>query len=70
VKFFDAGNIEFHYGTMSGSGGSATTAANNARGASATSWLEVPEGGIGFQVNLNSTSPGITSSAGYRFTAQ
>jgi hypothetical protein len=70
IKFFDTGNIEFHYGTMSGTGGSGTTASDNAKGLHATTWLEVPEGGVGFTVNVNSTSPGVAPSAGYRFTAQ
>jgi hypothetical protein len=70
IKFFDTGNIEFHYGTMSGTGGSGTAAADNAKGQHATTWLEVPEGGIGFTVNVNSTTPGITPSTGFRFTAQ
>lgn len=65
VKFFDNGNIEFHYGTMTSS------STGYALGSSATTWLEVPEGGAAFKVNINSsTAPGIAPNTGYRFTAQ
>jgi hypothetical protein len=60
VKFFANGNIEFHYGTMTGDSGSG-----------ATTWLEEPSSRAAWIVNLNSnTTPGIASNSAIRFTLQ
>jgi hypothetical protein len=67
VKFFDTGNIEFHYGTMTGTG--STSATNNAKGYSATSWLQTPQGGAMNSVNLP-FGTAIAPNSAYRFTAQ
>lgn len=65
VKFFDNGDIELHLGASTG-GSSARVG-----GSSATTWLEVPEGGAAFEVNTNSsTLPGVDPNTGYRFAAQ
>jgi hypothetical protein len=67
VKFFDTGNIEFHYGTMTGTGN--TSAANNAKGASALVAFQPPQGRTtGFTVSSNQAN--IVANSGYRFTAQ
>jgi hypothetical protein len=66
VKLFDTGNIEFHFGTMTGTG--ATSAPNNAKGASASTWLMPPQGGAAYMVNTSGTA--IAPNSGYRFTAQ
>ncbi len=62
VRFYDTGDIEFVFGTMSGSN---TTLP---RGSSATTWLEDPTGLVAFKVNTNSTTaPGIRPMTAYRF---
>jgi hypothetical protein len=67
VKLFDAGNLEFHFGSMTATG--TTTAANNAKGYSATTWLQPPMGGSLNSVNLP-FSTGIAPNTGYCFAAQ
>ena len=62
VRFYDTGDIDFVFGTMTGS------TANLARGSSATTWLEDPTGLFAYKVNTNSaTSPSITAMTSYRF---
>ncbi|MBX5482058.1 MAG: lamin tail domain-containing protein [Myxococcaceae bacterium] len=66
VKFFDNGDIEFHFGTMTDSVSTAYE-----RGLYATTWLEDPTGSVAWKVNVNSsTSPGIDPNSAYRFVAQ
>jgi hypothetical protein len=67
VKLFDNGNIEFHYGNMSGNG--TTAAANNAKGYHSTTWLQTPLGEASNTVNT-SFSTSIAAGTGWRFTAQ
>jgi hypothetical protein len=58
VKLFANGNIEFHYGTMTGDNGSG-----------ATTWVEEPTGRVAWKYNINSnTSPGIPANSAIRFS--
>jgi hypothetical protein len=60
IKLFENGVIEYHYGTMiSGS------ASNYASGASATVWLERPDGSYALAIGIN--SPVIQPNTAYRF---
>jgi hypothetical protein len=60
VKFFATGNIEFHYGTMTGDNGSG-----------ATTWLEDATSSAAWIYNANSnTTPGIAANSAIRFTLQ
>ena len=61
VKLFDNGNIEYHYGTMTG-------AATTTQGSSATSWLEDRFGKSAATININSIAPGIQPNTGFRYT--
>jgi hypothetical protein len=58
VKFFANGNIEYHFGAMTGTGGTN-------QGSSATTWLEDRSGKAAFAVNVN--APGVAPNTGYRF---
>ncbi len=61
VKFFDGGNIEYHYGTMAGANASVI------RGSSATTWMESEYGQVAFVHNINATNPGVDPSSAIRF---
>ncbi len=63
VHLFDSGVIEFHYGTFDTS---APTYAGRARGASATVWLEHPDGGVAVPVGVNVEGT-IQENSGVRF---
>lgn len=60
------GDIEFRYGSMTGSGGTApATGSNRALGSSATTWIDV--GSAAQIVNVNSVVPGIQPNSGFLF---
>ena len=56
AKFFDNGNIEYHYGEMTGS-----------TGETATIWFEHPSGNAAFVVGINAGT--IQPNTGYQLTA-
>lgn len=60
VKFFDDGDVEFHYGTMSSG-----STSNYANGNNATVWMENPAGTEALTFSIN--QPNITSNMGLRF---
>jgi hypothetical protein len=59
VKFFANGNIEYHFGTMTGG-----------TGTDAVTWMEDPTGKTAFRINAVSSVPGITTNVAWRFTAK
>ena len=63
VKFFENGNLEYHYGAMT-PGGLETTH----QGSGATSWLEDRLGKSALPINLNSVVPGIQPNSAFRYT--
>lgn len=63
VKFFESGNLEYHYGPMIPVGSETTH-----QGSSATAWLEDPLGKSAWPVNVNSVTPGIQPYQGFRYT--
>ncbi|MBX5482867.1 MAG: lamin tail domain-containing protein [Myxococcaceae bacterium] len=64
VKFIEStGDIEFHYGSMM-----SASDATYAKGKSATTWLETPDGRYAIAINVESTNPGIQPNTGYHFT--
>lgn len=66
AKLFDTGVIEFHYaGMVDAPGGCSTCPAAN--GASATVWLELPDGGAALPVSIN-TPDGVAPNSAWRFT--
>jgi hypothetical protein len=63
VKFFDSGNIEYHYGAMTATSGTSHL------GSLSTSWLEDRFGTSAAPINLkSSTAPGIHPNTGFRFS--
>jgi hypothetical protein len=64
VKFFENGDLEYHYGGMADAGTEVTN-----KGSSATSWLEDRTGTSATQININSAgTPGIQPNTSYRYT--
>ncbi len=63
VKFFENGNIEYHFGPMVPVGSETTHL-----GSSATTWLEDPLGKSAWHVNLSSVTPGIQANQAFRYT--
>ncbi len=61
------GEVEFRYGTMSGTGGTGTTAApNRALGSSATTWIDI--GPAAASINVNTpTAPGIAPNSAFLY---
>ncbi|MBX5482059.1 MAG: lamin tail domain-containing protein [Myxococcaceae bacterium] len=60
VKFFDNGNIEFHFGTFNGEDGTRSV-----------TWVEHASGDAAFIFNIDSAdTPGIASNRAFRLTAQ
>lgn len=64
VKFFETGDIEYHYGSMY----AALNCTTNC-GSSSTTWFEAEDGNAALVVNISSTSnPGIRENTAWRFT--
>jgi hypothetical protein len=62
VKFFDKGDIEYHYGTMNG------PSATIVRGSSATVWLESEDGRAALVHTITTNyGPGVDPNSGIRF---
>jgi|GEM_PF-1675538 len=68
VKLFDAGTIEFHYGTMFSSPTVLCTGVpcDYGSGTGATVWIEMLTGAAALPISID--KPGISSNTAYRFT--